>query len=151
MDDVRRQVKFIAALAAVVLVAAPAIASSTVKPKAGTYSGSLAAPRTEYLVTLKVAHGKLAKAHLSNFPIYCSGGGPPIPITFPAAEVSLKGKFTTKSEYRIAVGPLKGKIGDRFALSGTFSSKGTVSGKLKTVDVNFAKCGGTSAFSAALG
>ena len=151
MGNVRRPVTLIAALATVLLVAAPAIANSTFKPKPGTYSGSLAAPRTEYLVSLKIAHDKLAKAHLSNFPIYCSGGGPPIPITFPAAKVSRAGKFTTKSEYRIEVGPLKGKIGDRFVLSGTFSSHGTVSGKLKTVDLNFSKCGGTSAFSASLG
>jgi hypothetical protein len=132
------------------IVAAPAVAGSTVKPKSGTYKGSLAAPRTDYIVSLHVAHGKLTKAHLSNFPIYCSGGGPPIPITFSGDTVSKTGKFTTKSDYKIKLGPLKGKIGNRFVLSGTFTSDGTVSGKLKTVDLNVPKCGGTSAFSAKL-
>jgi hypothetical protein len=133
------------------MVAASAVASSTVKPKSGTYKGSLAAPRTAYIVSLRVAHGKLTKANLSNFPIYCSGGGPPIPITFPGANASKTGKFTTKSDYKIKLGPLKGKIGDRFVLSGTFTSKGTASGKLKTVNLDVPKCGGTSSFSAKLG
>ena len=151
MGDVKRWVTLSAAVATMALIAAPAVASSTVKPKSGTYTGSLAAPRTEYIVSLRVAGGKLTKAHLSNFPIYCEGGGPPIPIAFPGAGVSKTGKFTTKSEYKIEVGPLKGKIGDRFVLSGTFTSQGTVSGKLKTVSVDVPKCGGTSAFSAAFG
>jgi hypothetical protein len=146
-----KRVTLIATGATVAIVAASAIASSTVKPKSGTYKGSLAAPRTAYTVSMHVAHGKLTKANLSNFPIYCSGGGPPIPITFPRAKVSKTGRFTTKSDYKIKLGPLKGKIGDRFVLSGAFTSHGTVSGKLKTVDLNIHKCGGASAFSAELG
>jgi hypothetical protein len=133
------------------MAVAPAVASATASLKSGTYKGSLAAPRTEYIVSLHVSHGKLTSGHLSNFPIYCSGGGRPIPITFPAAKVSKTGKFTTDSEYKIDVGLLKGKIGDRFVLSGTFSSHGTVSGKLKTVNLEARTCGGSSAFSAQLG
>ncbi|MGO9902355.1 MAG: hypothetical protein ACLP0J_22305 [Solirubrobacteraceae bacterium] len=102
-------------------------------------------------MSLQVAHGRLTKANLSNFPIYCSGGGPPIPIAFAGAKIAKTGKFTTKSEYEIKLGPLKGKIGDRFVLSGVFTSRGTVSGKLETANLDVPACGGTSAFSAKLG
>jgi hypothetical protein len=148
---VTRRVPLIAAIATVAVAVAPAVAGATASLKSGTYKGSLAAPRTEYIVILHVSHGKLTSGHLSNFPIYCSGGGPPIPVSFPAAEVSKTGKFTTNSDYKIKVGPLKGKIGDRFVLSGTFSSHGTVSGKLKTVNLDSPTCGGSSRFSAQLG
>ena len=42
----------LATVCAFVLAAAPAVAGSTVKPKSGTYKGTLTAPRTEYAVTL---------------------------------------------------------------------------------------------------
>jgi hypothetical protein len=131
-------------------IAVTAEAASTVKVQSGTYSGTLASPRTEYTLSLKVTASKLKKATLSNIPIYCSGGGPPIAIHFGAAAISKTGKFTSKAIYRIIEGPLKGKIGDRFTMKGAFTSAGTVSGTLRTIDASVPKCGGSSRFTASL-
>jgi hypothetical protein len=140
----------LATLAAFVLAAAPAIAGST-KPKSGTYKGTLAAPRTEYAVTLTVAHGKLTKATLSNIPLYCSSGGPATPVKFAGSKIApATGAFATTGKYSIKVGPYKGKVGEKLKLSGHFTSKGTVSGVLATTFVlNGPKCTGKTAFTAA--
>ena len=53
----------LATLSAFVLAAAPAVAGSTVKPKSGTYKGTLTAPRTEYAVTLTVSGGEADQGH----------------------------------------------------------------------------------------
>ncbi len=141
----------LAMLAAFVLAAATAVASSAVKPKSGTYKGTLAAPRTEYAVTLTVSDGRLTKATLSNVPFYCSSGGPATPVRFAGSKIaSTTGKFSTTGEYLIKVGPYKGKVGDKLKLSGRFTSKGTVSGVLATTFVlNGPKCTGKTAFTAA--
>jgi hypothetical protein len=139
-------------LAALVLAAAPAVASPVTKPKPGTYKGTLAAPRTEYAVTLTVSQGKLTKATLSNVPLYCSSGGPATPIKFAGSKIApTTGEFSTTGKYLIKVGPYKGKVGDTLKLSGRFTSKGTVSGVLATTFVlNGPKCTGKTAFTAAL-
>jgi hypothetical protein len=141
----------IAAVAALALLAAPAVASSTVKPKSGTYKGNLDAPRTEYLVTLTVASGKLKKATISNVPFYCSSGGAAVPVTFPGAKISAKtGAFSTTANRKITVGPYKGKVGETLKLTGNFSSIGTVAGTVATTFVlNGPHCTGKDGFSAA--
>lgn len=138
-------------LTAFVLGAAPAFAGSTIKPKSGTYKGTLAAPRTEYAVTLTVSHGKLIKATLSNIPLYCSSGGPATPVKFAGSKIAAAtGAFSTTGKYSIKVGPFKGKVGEKLKLSGRFTSKGTVSGVLATTFVlNGPKCTGKTAFTAA--
>ena len=80
----------LATLSAFVLAVAPAVAGSTVKPKSGTYKGTLTAPRTEYAVTLTVSGGKLTKATVSNIPLYCSSGGPAIPVKFGGSKIALR-------------------------------------------------------------
>jgi hypothetical protein len=141
----------LAILAAFVLAAATAVAASTVKPKTGTYKGTLVAPRTEYAVTLTVSHGKLTKATLSNIPLYCSSGGPATPVKFPGSKIAATtGAFSTTGTYLIKVGPYKGKVGERLKLSGRFTSNGTVSGHLATAFVlNGPMCTGKTAFTAA--
>ena len=141
----------LATLSAFVLAAAPAVAGSTVKPKSGTYKGTLSAPRTEYAVTLTVANGKLTKATVSNIPLYCSSGGPAIPVKFAGSKIApSNGAFATTGQYTIKVGPYKGKVGEKLKLSGRFSSKGTVSGALATTFVlNGPKCTGKNPFTAA--
>jgi hypothetical protein len=142
----------LAMLAGFVLTVAPAVAGSTTKPKSGTYKGTLAAPRTEYAVTLTVSHGKLTKATLSNIPLYCSSGGPATPVKFPGSKIApSNGEFSTTGKYVVKVGPYKGKVGEKMKLSGRFTSKGTVSGVLATTFVlNGPKCTGKSAFTSAL-
>ncbi|MGA8338919.1 MAG: hypothetical protein WB761_29555 [Solirubrobacteraceae bacterium] len=141
----------LATVCAFVLAAAPAVAGSTVKPKSGTYKGTLTAPRTEYAITLTVANGKLTKATVSNIPFYCSSGGPAIPVKFAGSKIATSnGAFSTTGHYTIKVGPYKGKVGEKLKLSGRFSSKGTVSGVLATTFVlNGPKCTGKNAFTAA--
>jgi hypothetical protein len=141
----------LATLSAFVLAAAPAVAGSSVKPKSGTYKGTLSAPRTEYAVTLTVANGKLTKATVSNIPLYCSSGGPPTPVKFAGSKIATaNGAFSTTGRYTIKVGPYKGKVGEKLKLSGRFSSKGTVSGVLATTFVlNGPKCTGKNGFTAA--
>ena len=141
----------LATVCAFVLAAAPAVAGSNVKPKSGTYKGTLTAPRTEYAVTLTVANGKLTKATVSNIPFYCSSGGPAIPVKFAGSKIATSnGAFSTTGHYTIKVGPYKGKVGEKLKLSGRFSSKGTASGVLATTFVlNGPKCTGKNAFTAA--
>jgi hypothetical protein len=140
----------LATLSVFVLAAAPAVAGST-GPKSGTYGGTLAAPRTEYAVTLTVAHGKLTRATVSNIPLYCSSGGPATPVKFAGSKIApATGAFSTTGKYLIKVGPYKGKVGEKLKLSGRFTSKGTVSGVLATTFVlNGPKCTGKTAFTAA--
>jgi hypothetical protein len=96
------------ALIAALPLAAGATAAAAVTP--GTYTGTLAPPRSDISITLTVASGK-AKAAISNTPLYCSGGGPPLPFTFKAARIAKTGAFTVKGIERIKVGPRKGQIG----------------------------------------
>ena len=140
----------LATLSAFVLAAAPAVAGSSVKPKSGTYKGTLSAPRTGYAVTLTVANGKLTKATVSNIPLYCSSGGPPTPVRFAGSKIATaNGAFSTTGRYTIKVGPYKGKVGEKLKLSGRFTSKGTVSGVLATTFVlNGPKCTGKNPFTA---
>jgi hypothetical protein len=141
----------LATLSVFALAVAPAVAGSTIKPKSGTYRGTLTAPRTEYAVTLTVSRGRLAKATVSNIPLYCSSGGPAIPVKFAGSKIAAaNGAFSTTGQYTIKVGPYKGKVGEKLKLSGRFSSKGTVSGALATTFVlNGPKCTGKNAFTAA--
>jgi len=142
-----KQARRIAILATAALLALSATALAG-KPKSGIYHGALAAPRTTYLVSMRLAGVKLTHVTLSNVPIYCSGGGPAIPVTFPAAKISAAGRFTVKATVRIKVGPKKGQIGEKLTLSGRFAH-GKVSGTLETVFVSFAQCSGRSRFTAA--
>jgi hypothetical protein len=131
-------------MAALLALCATALAGA---PKPGTYQGALAAPRTTYLVSMKLSGVKLTHITLSNVPIYCSGGGPAIPVAFPGSKLSAAGRFTANATVRIKVGPKKGQIGEKLTLSGRFAH-GKVTGTLKTVFVGFTGCSGSSRFSA---
>ncbi|MGH2869377.1 MAG: hypothetical protein ACRDNK_17670 [Solirubrobacteraceae bacterium] len=132
-------------LLALTLVATALAAGSF---KSGTYKGTLAAPRTGYTVSLKLSGTKLRPIKLNNIPFYCSGGGPPIPFTFPSTKISSAGAFTVSANNKIRVGPLKGQIGEKLTISGKFTKAGKVRGKLKTVYPKAKQCTGTSSFSA---
>jgi hypothetical protein len=115
---------------------------------AGTYTGTLAPPRNEVAVTVSLdAHGVL-HARISDIPLYCPGGGSPIPIAFWATRVSRHGTFTAHAVHRISVGPLKGRIEDRLNLTGHFTNPHTVKGTLVTRNPIAPRCGGTSRFTA---
>ncbi len=137
--------------AAVALVTAVCLAcagSALATFSQGSYTGTLAKPRTAITIAITL-HGGRARAHISDVPLYCSGGGPAQPVSFGAAKVARRGTFTAKAVNRIKVGPLKGKVGERLTLTGRFAAHGKVSGKLATVYPDAKTCGGTSRFTAA--
>lgn len=118
--------------------------------KSGTYKGTV--KHDGITITLKLGGLELRSAHISNLPLYCSGGGPTIPITFKKAKVSSSGKFTAHGTYHILEGPYKGKPGAKLTLSGRFTTHGAVSGTLKTKWWNKVPrdCSGHSRFSATI-
>jgi hypothetical protein len=142
----RRLIPFVVA-GAFALLAATALAGSTVKVKSGTYKGTLG---DGLKITLTVGGGKLEKASLSNIPLFCAnGGGAPIPVKFGSAKIARSGAFSDHGQRKIAVGPLKGQVGEKLTLSGKFTSSGKVSGSEKTTFVlNGPHCTGKTTFSA---
>jgi hypothetical protein len=136
-----------AAAAAVALVLAVTASALAAAPPSGTYRGTLAPPRTDIKVSMKLAGTHLTQIKISDVPLYCSGGGKPIPTSFPSTHLSATHAFTAHTTNRIKVGPLKGQVGERLTMSGRFTH-GKVSGTLKTVWPLAKSCGGRSAFSA---
>lgn len=137
-----------AALAVALLALASTAAAAGGPVKGATYSGSLAAPRSAITVTFKVsANGKkVTHLRISNLPLYCSSGGPAIPIKFKKAKIKA-GSFKSTGRYVLTAGPNKGKVGDKLSITGTFGSAGTESGTVKNTVVGAPQCSGHSAYS----
>jgi hypothetical protein len=117
-----------AAAAAVLLVLALTASALAAAPASGTYRGTLAAPRTDISVSMKLAGTHLTKIKISNVPLYCSGGGPAIPTSFPSTHLSATHAFTVHATNRIKIGPLKGQVGEKLTMSGRFTKHGKVTG-----------------------
>jgi hypothetical protein len=134
-----------AALLAALLATPAAIAAAP--KKGGSYRGTLAAPRTSIAVTFKVSASgrKVSALKISNMPLYCSGGGPAVPITFKPASIA-KGKFKSTAKQTISAGPSKGQTGATLSITGKFASHGKQSGKLTIKYPNAPACGGTSTY-----
>lgn len=77
----------VCALTSALVLASVAFAATVVK--GGSYSGGLIPARDGVVVSFKVsANGKqVTGLSTSNLPLYCSGGGPPIPIHFKSAAI----------------------------------------------------------------
>jgi hypothetical protein len=148
MDNHRRTAAALAT--AIVMLALSATALAGTAFKSGTYKGTLAPPRTSITISLKLTGTRLSPVKLSSIPAYCSSGGPSPGFSFPAASISRTGTFKVTGINKIKTGPLKGQIGERLTLTGQFTKRGKVSGKLKTVFPKALTCGGTSAFTAKL-
>ena len=133
-----------AVVALALAVTATALAGA---PRAGTYRGTLAPPRTAFTISMKLKGAKLTRIRISNVPFYCSSGGPAIPVGFPSTTISNSGRFRVRAVNRIKVGPLKGRIGEKLTLTGRFSHT-TVKGRLTTVVPNAKVCNGSSAYTA---
>ncbi|HEY3971131.1 MAG TPA: hypothetical protein VGL79_07000 [Solirubrobacteraceae bacterium] len=132
---------------AVLLVAGAALAAGPIK--GGSYSGSLIPSRDGVTVSFKVsANGKqVAGLSTSNTPLFCSGGGKPIPVHFKNAAISSKGTFFSTGKYLILEGPKKGQVGANLKISGKFLKGGKERGTLIISYVGFANCSGISAYS----
>jgi hypothetical protein len=132
---------------AVLLLAGVALAAAPVK--GGSYTGSLIPPRDGVTVSFKVSGNgkKLTGLSTSNVPLYCSGGGRPIPVHFKSAAIAGNGTFSSTGRYLILEGPKKGQVGANLKISGKFLGSGKEQGTLTTSYVGFANCSGKSAYS----
>ncbi len=135
-----------ALVSALVLVSA-ALAAPLVK--GGSYRGGLIPARDGVVVSFKVSASgkKVTGLSTSNIPLYCSGGGPPIPIYFKSASISGKGTFSSTGIYHVLEGPKKGQVGAKLKITGKFLKGGKEQGTLATNYVGFASCSGKSSYS----
>jgi hypothetical protein len=121
-------------------------------PRAGTYHGALAAPRSQILVRFKVSKSTktVSSLRISDVPLFCSGGGPAIAITFKNATISRTGRFKSTGKQIIQVGPRKGQVGATLSISGRFLKGGHERGTITTVNSAAKACGGTTTYTAAV-
>ncbi|HEY8304231.1 MAG TPA: hypothetical protein VIG42_06550 [Solirubrobacteraceae bacterium] len=133
---------------ALVVVSAVALAAKPNQVRGGTYMGTLLPATRGIGVSFRVSSNgkKVTLLSITNIPIYCSGGGPPIPIRFKDAAISSKGAFTSKANYVIKVGPLKGQIGEKLKITGKFLKGRSEQGTLTTTYPHAAACGGKSPY-----
>ena len=117
--------------------------------KGGSYTGSLIPSRDGVTVSFKVsANGKrVSGLSTSNTPLFCSGGGKPIPVHFKNAAISSKGTFFSTGKYLILEGPKKGQVGASLKISGKFLKGGKERGTLIISYAGFSNCSGISAYS----
>jgi hypothetical protein len=132
---------------AVLLIAGAALAAGPIK--GGSYAGSLIPSRDGVTVSFKVstAGKRVIGLSASNTPLYCSGGGKPIPVHFKNATISSKGMFSSTGKYLILEGPKKGQVGANLRITGKFLKGGKEQGTLTTSYVGFPGCSGKSAYS----
>ncbi|HEY7933267.1 MAG TPA: hypothetical protein VID48_05520 [Solirubrobacteraceae bacterium] len=124
------------------------VALGTLHIKSGSYSGTLAAPRSTYVVKFKVSANakKITGLQINSTPFYCQGGGPPTPVSFPSAKISKAGTFTSSGKYVIKVGPLKGQVGTKLEITGKFAN-GAEHGTLSAIYPKTPACTGKSSYS----
>jgi hypothetical protein len=63
---------------------------------------------------------KVTGLKISNLPVYCSSGGPAVPINFASAAITSHATFKSTGKQTITTGPLKAQIGARLSITGTF-------------------------------
>ncbi len=134
--------------ALVVLACLATVALAAAQLRGGAYKGALLPTTRGISVSFKVSQsGKQVMAlSISNIPIYCSGGGPAIPIHFKNASISSKGTFASSAQYVIKVGPLKGQVGEKMKITGKFLKGKHEQGTLTTTYPKAAACGGKSPY-----
>jgi hypothetical protein len=127
-------------------LAGAALAANQVR--SATYKGALTPARDGVAVSFKVSRsgGEVTSLGITNVPLYCEGGGPPIPARFKDATISSKGTFTSTAEVRIALGPLKGQIGEKLRITGKFLKGGKERGVLTTTYPKAHQCSGSSSY-----
>jgi hypothetical protein len=139
-----------AGIALVMVLAGSAGAALATAPRAGTYHGALAAPRSHILVRFKVSQSAktVSSLRISDIPLFCSGGGPAVAITFKNATISSAGRFKSTGRQIIQVGPNKGQVGATLSITGRFLTGGHERGTITTVNSASKACGGTTSYTA---
>lgn len=134
-----------AALLLALVLASAALAAAF---KSGTYKATIPSIARPIAFSLKLSGTRVGPVKISDIPIYCVGGGAPIPRTFPTVRLSATGTFTTRTTFKPTFGPFKGKVTSRLTITGRFTTSGRMSGKITVVNLTLAKCGGSTAFTA---
>lgn len=138
----------LAVVAALAVFGAATTASATKPLKGGIFAGTLNL-RSDIKVTFKVSKSgtQVRSLKLTDLPIFCEGGGAPIPVTFKPMSVSRTGSFTGRATTRFDDGSLQSKL----KITGKFVKRRAATGTL-TVDWQFKDdptgCDGKSKFSA---
>ena len=70
-----------------------------------------------------------------------------MPITFTAAKISKAGTFTSTGVQHISTGPLKGQLGARLSITGTFGAGGSEHGAVTVKFPTAKSCDGTTTYS----
>jgi hypothetical protein len=144
--------KRVAFLIAIVAVAASSVAFAAKPVRGARYRGTITRSMTNitFPIAFKVSkNGKKVSAFdLPNaYPVYCQGGGFPGLTKGGSARITNKARFTAKLPLTNA---LSHKPEGFVIVTGTFTTGGAVSGKVKTdLPGSFGKtCDGTSLFTA---
>lgn len=132
----------------VVLAAIATAALAANQVKGGSYKGNLLPMTHGISVSFKVSKSgkQVTSLTISNIPLYCSGGGPAIPIHFKNASISPAGTFTSSARYIIKIGPFKGQVGEKLKITGKFLKDRQEQGTLTTTYPKAHACGGKSPY-----
>jgi hypothetical protein len=130
------------------LVALSTVALAAGPAQGGAYAGALQPVTRGIAVSFKVSKSgkQVSSLQISDIPIYCSGGGPAIPIHFKNATISGKGTFTSSAKYVIKIGPFKGQVGETFKITGRFFKGRSEQGTVATTYPKAKQCSGKSPY-----
>lgn len=133
-------------LLALVVLAGAAFAVNQANGR--SYKGGLLPATRGISVSFEVSgSGKqVSSLTISNIPLYCSGGGPAIPVHFKNASISSQGAFTSSAQNIIKIGPLEGQVGEKLKITGKFLRGRREQGTLTTVYPKAPACGGKSPY-----
>jgi hypothetical protein len=150
--NVRRNHWRIVSVAAIAMAMPAAVALAAAPTRGATYRGLLAGSHSSIKVSFHVSPGgsQVQAIRLSALPVFCPGGAPPnSTLTFANAHVTPAGTFSTTGRDLLGVGPLKGTVAAKLAITGTFAAGGHESGTVTTIFAGSAThCDGRARYSA---
>ena len=136
----------------VLAVALAGIAIAAAPRKGATYRGTIITGGAAISWKVTATGKKVKQLAITNTPLFCEGGGAPVPLKFPAAAISKKGRFTTTATRKITEGPSAGKPQVEVTINGRFAKGGKATGTLKADWFGPATdCDGKTTFTAATG
>jgi hypothetical protein len=138
-------------VATVAMLAAAAVVLAAAPVRGATYKGTFNAGFDTVRLSFKVSsNGKrMTNLRVTDTGLYCTGGGGVSPVHFKDASISASGTFKSTGEYKIAIGPRKGQIGQKLAITGTFKTGKREGGTMKTTYTGSvsSSCSGQSKYS----
>jgi len=142
-------------VATVAMLAAAAVVLATAPVRGATYEGTFKAGFDTIRLSFKVSSSgrRVMNLRVTDTGLYCAGGGGVSPVHFKDASISANGAFKSTGEYKIAIGPRKGQIGQELAITGTFKTGKREGGTMKTTYTGpvSSSCSGQSKYSTKAG